>query len=196
MHGCAWAANKTGAAVAARARALGSRLALLFIGLMIVSGAWTIFGVPAYHFVSPLIVDGPSNPLLKIVAHDGNWLDNFRAWPWLWLAPILAYGGALGVFANLRRARDRTAFACSALAIAGTILTAGFALFPFLLPSSANPNASLTVWDASSSLMTLRLMLFAAVVFLPLIGLYTLWVYRVLRGRTEPGPAHAGISTY
>jgi len=41
---------------------------------------------------------------------------------------------------------------------------------------------SLTVWDASSSKLTLAIMLGAVVVFLPLVIAYTGWVYRVLRG--------------
>src|SRR5258706_787690 len=139
MHGCVWAANKTEAALAARARRIGPWLALVFVLTLGLAAAWTIFALPAYRIVSPLLPGGPSNPLFKQVALDGNWLDNFRAWPWMWLAPALAYGGGLGVFVCLRGARDRGAFACSALAIAGTILSAGFALFPFLLPSSTDP---------------------------------------------------------
>ena len=74
------------------------------------------------------------------------------------------------------------AFVASALACAATIATAGFALFPFLLPSSGILNASLTVWDASSSKMTLTVMLVVTAIFLPLIILYTSWVFRVMRG--------------
>lgn len=62
-------------------------------------------------------------------------------------------------------------------------MTAGFALFPFLLPSSTFPNQSLTVWDASSSPKTLLIMLAAVVVFLPVILAYTGWVFRTLRGQ-------------
>jgi cytochrome d ubiquinol oxidase subunit II len=51
-----------------------------------------------------------------------------------------------------------------------------------MLPSSLDPNASLTVWDASSSQTTLTIMTVATAVFLPIILVYTAWVYRVLRG--------------
>ena len=71
----------------------------------------------------------------------------------------------------------------SSLAILGIIATVGLSMFPFLLPSSLNPVASLTVWDASSSQMTLFIMLVVTLVFLPIILLYTAWVYRVMRGR-------------
>ena len=79
--------------------------------------------------------------------------------------------------------RGLSGFLASSAMVAGTILSAGFALFPFLLPSSLDPRSGLTVWDASSSRGTLLLMLGATVVFMPLIIAYTSWVYRVLRGR-------------
>ena len=87
-----------------------------------------------------------------------------------------------------RRALHGRGFLASALAIAGTIFSAGFALFPFLLPSSLDPKSSLTVWDASSSRTTLGLMLIATLIFLPLILAYTTWVYSVLRGRVSLAP--------
>jgi len=62
------------------------------------------------------------------------------------------------------------------------LTTAGFSLFPFLLPSSTHSNHSLTVWDASSSQTTLGLMLVATLVFLPIVLAYTSWVFHVLRG--------------
>ena len=64
----------------------------------------------------------------------------------------------------------------------GTIATAGVALFPFLMPSSSNPNDSLTVWDASSSQLTLAIMLGSVAIFLPIVIAYTAWVYSVMRG--------------
>jgi cytochrome d ubiquinol oxidase subunit II len=72
----------------------------------------------------------------------------------------------------------------------GTILTGGFALFPFLMPSSTSPDQSLTVWDASSSAKTLLIMLCAVLVFLPIILAYTAWVFRVLRGRVNLEDMH------
>jgi cytochrome d ubiquinol oxidase subunit II len=73
-------------------------------------------------------------------------------------------------------------FITSGVAIAGVIGTAGVSLFPFMLPSSSAPNDSLMIWDTSSSLLTLQIMLGATVIFLPLILLYTSWVYYMLRG--------------
>jgi cytochrome d ubiquinol oxidase subunit II len=51
------------------------------------------------------------------------------------------------------------------------------------MPSSTYPNAGLTAYDAVSSHRTLNLMFVAVVLFLPVVLLYTGWVYRVLRGK-------------
>ena len=83
----------------------------------------------------------------------------------------------------------------SGVAVAGVIATVGFSAFPFLLPSSLDPNASLTVWDASSSRSTLLIMLFATLVFLPLVLIYTAFVYRVLRGRVTMAYVEENKST-
>ena len=75
------------------------------------------------------------------------------------------------------------AFVASAVAVATIILTAGIALFPFLLPSATDPGHGLTVWDASSSQRTLGIMLFATAVFLPLVLAYSTWAFRIMRGK-------------
>ena len=51
------------------------------------------------------------------------------------------------------------------------------------MPSSLDGRSSLTVWDSTSSRMTLQIMLIAVIVFLPIILIYTSWVYRVMRGK-------------
>ena len=84
------------------------------------------------------------------------------------------------------------AILCSALVPAGTIATAGAALFPFLMPSSSEPNASLTVWDASSSSLTLAVMLGVTVLILPVVVAYTAWVYHVLRGPVKESDIDSG----
>lgn len=69
------------------------------------------------------------------------------------------------------------------LAVLGTIMTAGVALFPFVMPSSENPAMSLTLWDVASSKYTLNVMLWVVIIFVPLILTYTSWAYRVMRGK-------------
>ena len=74
------------------------------------------------------------------------------------------------------------AFVTSSISVACMILTAGVALFPFVLPSSTHPDMSLTLWDASSSKYTLNVMFWCALIFVPIIIAYTSWAYRVMRG--------------
>ncbi|WP_240479281.1 cytochrome d ubiquinol oxidase subunit II, partial [Delftia tsuruhatensis] len=79
--------------------------------------------------------------------------------------------------------REWLALLSSGLGIAGIIASVGASMFPFILPSSLNPQHSLTVWDSSSSHVTLFIMLVCALIFVPLIVAYTSWVYSVLRGK-------------
>jgi cytochrome d ubiquinol oxidase subunit II len=139
---------------------------------------------------------GDSNPLHKGVALvHGGWLANYRAHAVLWVLPVGAVLAAGATWRLLGLRRCGAAFVSSALTLGATILTAGVALFPFLMPSSTHPNQGLTVWDASSSRRTLGIMLVAVVILLPIVLAYTAWVFRVLRGRItlEEIRRHTGI---
>ncbi|HEY9131579.1 MAG TPA: cytochrome d ubiquinol oxidase subunit II [Dyella sp.] len=181
-HGACWAALKTEGAICDRAVRFARWSALIYVVLYVLAGIWLGYGVPGYAIVGPAVTDGVSNPLLKDVVRGSSWFASYMQHPWFWLAPAAALLGALGVQLRIA-ARGLSAFLCSSLMVAGTILSAGFALFPFLLPSSLNPKSSLTVWDASSSHGTLGIMLGVTVVFLPIVIAYTSWVFSVLRGR-------------
>ncbi|NTV95859.1 MAG: hypothetical protein HGA75_10640 [Thiobacillus sp.] len=89
-----------------------------------------------------------------------------------------------GIGSNLAMLRKTlAAFVASGLTMTGIIGTAGVALFPFIMPSSADPRSSLTVWDSVSSHLTLGLMFWATVIFMPLIVIYTSWAYKVMSGK-------------
>jgi cytochrome d ubiquinol oxidase subunit II len=184
MHGGTYVALKAGQPVAGRAISFARYAALTMVVLFVLAGIWVAKGIDGYQLAGMVPHDGPSNPLLKTVWHaSGAWLANYGAMPWTMAAPLLAVAGALGAVLMLGARRHILSFVASALSIAGVIATAGLSVFPFLLPSSLDPNASLTVWDASSSRLTLGIMLFVTAIFLPIILVYTAWVYRVLRGR-------------
>ena len=110
---------------------------------------------------------------------------NYARWPITWLLPAIGVAGALLSAVSLRSGRAGLAFLASSVSIIGIILTEGVATFPFLLPSSTQAGSSLTLWDASSSHMTLFIMLVCVGIFLPLILIYTSWVYSVLRGKVD-----------
>jgi cytochrome d ubiquinol oxidase subunit II len=184
LHGACWLNLKTTGTVRSRAYAAIPAFAMAFAVLFALAGFW-VAQLNGAHLSAPMAHDAPSNPLLKTVAIvRGAWLMNFWAQPVLWAAPLLAFAGA-GI-AILFRSRPGYAFIGSALVPLGSIGTVGLSLFPFLLPSSSDPNASLTVWDASSSKLTLAVMLGAVVIFLPIVLAYTAWVYRVFKGPVKP----------
>jgi cytochrome d ubiquinol oxidase subunit II len=163
-----------------RARSVIPIAAAAYGLFFVLAGIW-VSRMNGYRISSPPVANQPSNPLVKAVALAPDcWLDNFSAQPLLWLLPLAALALALAVV--LMRNRPGIAFLASACVPALTIATAGAALFPFLLPSSSQPGASLTVWDASSSKLTLEIMLGAVVLFLPFVLAYTGFVYRVMRG--------------
>lgn len=196
-HGAAMLAIKTDGEVAARARRYGSLAALATAVLFVLAGIWVANGVTGYSIVGALDAAGASNPLNKqAVAAQGAWMANYKAMPWTWIFPVLGVAGALLSALMLRTGRGVPAFLSSGLAIAAIILTEGVAVFPFLLPSSTDPNSSLTLWDASSSHMTLFVMLVVTCLFLPLVILYTSWVYRVLRGKVSPESLEQNHNSY
>lgn len=183
VHGSVVIAARVSGPVADRARAYGKIAALVVIVLFALAGAWVAFGLDGYVVTSVQAVDGPSNPLGKTaVAQAGAWLANYHSHGWMLIAPVLGFLGALLAWVGLGQKGLKLALLGSSLSIFGIISTAGLSLFPFLLPSSLDPKSSLTVWDTSSSHLTLWIMLIATCIFLPIVLAYTAVVYRVMRG--------------
>jgi len=197
MHGANWLILKTDGAVQARARRFGMIASLLTITLFAVGGAWLAVGIDGYSITSAIVTNGPSNPLAKTVARvEGAWLANYQSHVWMLIAPVLGFLGALGALAFQAWRREVAGILCSAASILGIISTVGLSMFPMILPSSIDPKSSLTVWDASSSHLTLFIMLVVTAIFVPLIVAYTSWVYKVLWGKVdrkaiEDGSGHA-----
>lgn len=186
MHGAAWLVFKTEGAVAARARSFGMLAAVLAVVLYAAAGVWLAVGIGGYRISSVVDAVGPSNPMLKTVElHAGAWMANYAAHPWTLAAPVLGFVGALAALAALAARRGGLALLGAAVAIAGIILSVGASMFPFILPSSIDPRASLTVWDSSSSHLTLFIMLVVTAIFIPIIVAYTSWVYYVLWGKVD-----------
>lgn len=192
MHGANYAALKTESPLNERAYTTARVAALAFIVLFSIAGIWLATNVAGYRITSVIDPSAASNPLHKQVAiATGAWLDNYGRYPWMLAAPILAYAGALLTWLCVKQ-RPGTALIASGATVAASICTAGFSAFPFLLPSSSHPASSLTIWDASSSQGTLLNMLIAAVIFVPIVLLYTSWVFRILRGKVSIKDLHDG----
>lgn len=180
MHGATFGAMKIEGAVGDRSRTIARVAAIVTVMAFVAAGAWLAV-LPGHAIVSAVVADAPSNPMGKQVAvATGAWLANQQAQPLLWLVPGVAVLALLAV-ATLRN--RVLGFVASCIALASIILTAGIALFPFLMPSSSNPAHGLTIWDASSSQRTLGIMLFCTAVFLPIVLAYSTWAFRVMRGK-------------
>ncbi len=185
MHGAGWLTLKTSGTVNARARRIGMVAAVLTVVLFAVGGVWLTV-IDGYRFTSAIDPAGPSNPLYKTVeVASGVWFQNYAAHPWMTVAPALGFLGALGSLLAFAAKKDGAPWLMSSVSILGIVSTVGLSMFPFILPSSVDPRSSLTVWDASSSHMTLFIMLVCAVIFVPIIIAYTSFVYRVLWGKVD-----------
>jgi cytochrome d ubiquinol oxidase subunit II len=197
MHGATYASLKVAGTLGERSAAIAKIAALAFTLVFIAAGIWIFAGLDGWKITSMANEAGPSNPLLKTVAYDrGAWLQNYRAHGLLWLAPLGGIASALLTYQLLRVGRSGAALFTSGVTQAATILTAGIGLFPFLMPSSTNPNDSLTIWDASSSAKTLFTMLIAVIVFLPIVLAYTAWVYHILRGQISLDAIRRHVGPY
>lgn len=128
--------------------------------------------------------NGPSNPLLKVVTiAPGAWMGHFENSPSLLLIPLLGMIFPMLTLYTCDQHRAVWGFLFASLTQACVIFTAGITLFPFVMPSSAYPLSSLTVWDSTSSQMTLSIMLVIVLIFLPIVLLYTVWSYYKMLGR-------------
>lgn len=176
-------AGRTDGEIAERARRYGRWAALATIVLFALGGVIALFVLSGFHMTSAPVTAGASNPLGKTVeVVPGGWRANYELMPWMIVAPVIAVLGSLVAWWALGAKRGLIGLLGSSAAIFGIISTAGLTLFPFFMPSSIDPVSSLTLWDASSSQLTLFTMLLATVFFLPIILIYTGWVFRVMRG--------------
>lgn len=183
MHGATWLQLKTDGFIRARAQRVGLILGIATAVLFGLAGIW-VAQLNGYQVLGSIDTNGPSNPLIKSVELvAGGWVKNYSLYSWMLIAPALGLLGSLACALFSVKGRAGWAFVASSLAIAGVILTAGFSMFPFLMPSSVQINSSLTLWDATSSYTTLMIMFVVACVFVPIILAYTLWGYWVMRGR-------------
>lgn len=182
-QGASVIAGRTTGPMADRAARYGQWMALTTVVLFLLGGFITLFVLSGYRMTSAPATLAPSNPLGKtVVIEAGAWGANYAQMPWMIAAPVIAVLGSLVAWWGLGARRGLFALLGSSAAIFGIISTAGLTLFPFFMPSSIDPVSSLTLWDASSSQLTLFTMLLATLFFLPIILVYTAWVFRVMRG--------------
>jgi cytochrome d ubiquinol oxidase subunit II len=184
FHGAHFLMIRTEGEIFERARKASLIFGTIMLLAFAAAGLWVTIGVPGYRITSEVVPGALPNPLDKtVVSMAGAWLDNYLRQPFTIMVPVLGFvGGIFGLlFAWIRR--PVAAFWSSALSQLGIIGTAGVSMFPFVMPSSSDPNSSLTVWDSVSSHLTLEVMFWAAVIFTPIVISYTAWCYKVMSGK-------------
>lgn len=196
-HGATWLAVKVESPdILARARTIGFWAGVVAIAGYALAGVWLAFGITGFQMVGQVVTDGPSNPLLSEVVREGSWLNAYNVRPWAMIAPVMGFVGMALAVRGLARGGEVSALLWSKLGITGVISSVGLTMFPFIMPSSIDPKSSLTVWDASSSHLTLFIMLVCTAIFMPLILMYTAWVYKVLWGKVDEAEMTANKNAY
>ncbi|HEX4044283.1 MAG TPA: cytochrome d ubiquinol oxidase subunit II [Gammaproteobacteria bacterium] len=185
MHGGLYLAIKTEGVIRQRAIFWARLAASCLIVLFALGGLW-IAHLSGYVLISGGEPQGYSNPLHKeVVILTGAWLKNYSRYPLTLIMPVLGLVGAGVALLAANWGNSRFAFICSSISLFGIISTVGVSMFPFILPSSSDFGSSLLVWDASSTYLTLLIMLASVIIFMPIILIYTAWVYRALRGKVS-----------
>jgi len=175
---------KTEGAVLARSRNIGFISGVGAAVLFVLAGVWLHSSIDGFVVTSVLDHNAVNNVVNKTAEiQQGAWMRNFNDYPLLWLAPVLGVAAFLLAGVGSKAGKGALAFISSSLGQAGVILTCGFAMFPFVMPSSTFPSHSLTMWDATSSELTLTVMFFVACVFVPIVLGYTIWCYVKMFGR-------------
>ena len=183
MHGAIYLQLRTDGAVQERARRAALWCGIVFLAAFAAAGVWIATGIDAFRIATMPPPDSAFMPLAKTVERvSGGWIANYTQYTWMLSAPVLAFGGTLLALAASGARRAGFAFVLSCFGVAGVVLTAGFALFPLIMPSSSDPRSSLTVYDAVSTHRTLQIMFWVVILFLPIVVAYTSWAYRVMRG--------------
>ena len=157
VHGASWVYYRATGELEERARALALKL-------------WPFEFIMAALFLAASIV------------FTNLWNNYFRH-PVLFVFPFLAIAGLVLTFVFLRSRKALASWLSSALTIIGAVAWGLAGLFPNLLPSSISPAYSVTVYNSSSSPLTLKVMTAVAFMFVPIMLAYKFWVYKNFSGK-------------
>jgi cytochrome d ubiquinol oxidase subunit II len=157
VHGSLWLTMKTGGVLKERAVAAANRI---WMALLIIA---VIF----------LIATAVSTPLYA----------NYMAYPVLFLVLVIDVLALVGIKFFLAKHDYVKAWISSAVTIVFCIFFGVIGLFPNLFPSSINPEYNLTAFNASSSQLTLKIMLVVVILFIPIVIVYQTWTYLLFKDR-------------
>lgn len=180
-----------------RAAGFGQFAAIASIILFAAGGAWVTLAGMGYAIQGEPTTQGAANPVLynEVTREAGAWMNNYAKYPWMIAAPALGIIGMAIAVLGLRQ-KGPLGIVGSSLGVTGIVGTIGTSMFPIILPSTISPTQTLTVWDSSSSHLTLTIMLVAAIIFVPLVIFYTSWVFKILWGRVTEDEVTSSSHAY
>ena len=160
VHGAIYTAVKTSGGLSERALALAGKAWMFLLAVAVLFLAYTAFATHLY--------------------------DNYIDTPVLFIVPLLAVAALVLVKIFLVRGAGLKAFAASCVTIVMVCFTGVVGLFPNLIPSNLDLAYSLTIYNSSSSQLTLTIMTVVALIFVPIVIAYKIWVYHIFRDRITP----------
>ncbi|MCA0337565.1 MAG: cytochrome d ubiquinol oxidase subunit II [Actinobacteria bacterium] len=124
------------------------------------------------------------------------WIGLTKGTVWSWITTVIAAVALLFAIWSNTKDKEGYAFIGTAVTFAMAVATYFLVLFPNVMPSTLEGGTSLTITNASSSPLTLKIMTWAAVVFTPIVLIYTAWSYWAFRKRigTHHIPAPVKVS--
>lgn len=108
---------------------------------------------------------------------------NYLKTPLLFIVPLCAVIGLVGIRLFLAMRKYWAAWFASAFTIVSATFFGIIGLFPNLYPSSIDASYSLNIYNAASTGLTLKIMLVVVFIFLPLVGWYQIWAYKIFKGK-------------
>ncbi|NYE57827.1 cytochrome d ubiquinol oxidase subunit II [Carboxydothermus ferrireducens] len=160
LQGAAYAALKTEGDQQKRARELSKNFAVILLVLWLIGGIYSKMAAP--HL----------------------W-ENYQKLPLLYVLPLITLVSLILIPGWVRKNAYQKVFTASSIAFATMILTVAAGLYPNWVIAT-DPAKNLTIYNASSSPLTLKVMLFVALIGVPIVLLYTIYTYRVFRGKASP----------
>lgn len=156
-HGSLWLTLKTSGHLSQRAAVISGKL---WYGLLAAAAAFLVYT----YFATPLFA-------------------NFLKYPAWWIVPAVVVLSLLDSKVHLYKQQYFQSFIASCITVVTITATGVIGLYPNLLPSNIDARYNITLFNASSSVYTLKIMTIVALVFIPVVIGYQIWVYRVFRGR-------------
>jgi len=110
---------------------------------------------------------------------------NYLAWPVLWLVILGTVAALLSIRLFLNQENWFKTWFASAFTIVGATFFGVIGLYPNLFPSSIDPAFSLSAHNASSSPLTLKIMLVVVILFVPIVLAYQIWTYWLFKDKVR-----------